>query len=897
MQDLNILYSNINSFIKKKTVINHYIQTNDIHCALFVETKTRESSAINYQNWNIIHQPGNVVNTNLRGGSLIQLHPCFKLNKTNPPAINNALNSCLHITTPFLDDRLHIFLTYIHPMSLIEENIFIKAALCKYAIVIGDFNVCNNRKKKQLDKFIKTTNFEIYKTEPTFIMPNNEDSTPDLILYTNNLKNNFKKVTVIPDLGADHLGIQIQFDMQSPPTPCAQSTKFKFHRCKVDRVNAEIVNYISSNREVNKDHINEFATKLAKSILANSPRSENKYYTYELPPFIIKQIKLKRKLYREYRLNKDPIIKRQLNELSKGIHIMVQQFNNSKWVQACKEINDSHGKKFYSKVNQLTRYRSKAAISSIREDDKEFSTDEEKAHLFEKHYKKAFTPENSSQYNQNNKEAVDKWYTGFFNQIPSIPNIKTDENEYFEILSNQKDTSPGHDSMPWTVLKKLSYSIHEHIINIFNYCLNKCYFPGIWKTGDVIVIHKPNTDPKIASNYRPITLLPVLGKLFEKIIRKMLLESTSSYIPVFQYGFKAQNSTTHPLTILTSNVETARLNHQHTSALFLDINKAFDSVWHEGLLYKLAKMGTPDFLIHLTRQFLEGRFLKVRINNTYSDTFKPLQGVPQGSPLSPLLYNLYCYDIYQPRKPNRYILQYADDTALVAHGHNLDQTIGIMQDLVEEVQGWFQKWRLKPNPKKSQFMIFYHNHKPTSPTVNLINTVIKPSQTIKYLGVQIDNKINFKNHLSITKKKVITRAKYFRSLTYKNQGINIRTASKIYKSICRPLLEYAHPILINCNNIAKKIMQTAETSALRVITKMRHPSNPIHNPPNPLLYEKTGIVPINSRIAELNRRFAKRPQNLRILNEMSITRKENKSRFKRPQNTTIQILTKLFSEG
>lgn len=299
MQDLNIIYANINSYIRKKTVINHFIQQNNIHCGLFVETKTRETSAVNYQNWNTVHHPGNIVNTNIRGGSLIQLHPDFKMIRANSPAINNVLNDCLHVAIPFLNEKLHIFLAYIHPTSMIEDPIFTKAALCKYAIIIGDFNVNNNRKKKQLDRFLCTTNFDIYRTEPTFIMPNNEDSTPDLILYTKNLENNFKKVSVTPDLGSDHLSIHIQFNMQSPPILSTQTIKYRFHKCKIEQVNSEMESYVNNHSEVNNEHVSEFATKLAKTILENTPKAENNYYTYELPPFIIKQLKLKRKLYRE----------------------------------------------------------------------------------------------------------------------------------------------------------------------------------------------------------------------------------------------------------------------------------------------------------------------------------------------------------------------------------------------------------------------------------------------------------------------------------------------------------------------------------------------------------------------------------------------------------------------
>ncbi|KAL3274765.1 hypothetical protein HHI36_020450 [Cryptolaemus montrouzieri] len=105
---------------------------------------------------------------------------------------------------------------------------------------------------------------------------------------------------------------------------------------------------------------------------------------------------------------------------------------------------------------------------------------------------------------------------------------------------------------------------------------------------------------------------------------------------------------------------------------------------------------------------------------------------------------------------------------------------------------------------------------------------------------------------------MIARAKHFRCLTYNNQGIDMKTATVIYKSICRPIIEYGHPLYANCRESVIKILEVAETTSLRAITKMRHPNNPLHNPPNHLLYQRTKIEPIRERIKKLNTKFIQR---------------------------------------
>lgn len=298
---------------------------------------------------------------------------------------------------------------------------------------------------------------------------------------------------------------------------------------------------------------------------------------------------------------------------------------------------------------------------------------------------------------------------------------------------------------------------------------------------------------------------------------------------------------------------------------------------------------------------LNKRELKVRINNKFSRQVAPHQGLPQGSPLSPHLYNVYCHDIYNDPhtdpiifNPNNYILQFADDTALVAHSSNIEATVNNLQHLMAQTEIWFNKWRLKTNPNKSQFIIFNHNPDERFPKVNINNYEIKAQTIIKYLGVHFDQKLNFNHHTKVTKKKCQTRAKHFRALTYRNKGINTKTAAHIYISICRPLLEYAHPIYINCRPPAIKNLQTAETTALRSITRMRHHRNQLHNPPNSLLYERTQITPIPDRINALTNKLTSRTDYADTIEPLCIKRPENHhSKYKFPTKTILEEITKL----
>lgn len=844
----------------RKHLINNFIEQNNISCSLFVESKIDETHNVNYNDWTTFTKIGHKIQ-NIRGGSIIQCHPSLHARRDNPPAIRNQMNEVTHFTTPFQNEKLHIFLVYFHPNSTLEETVFTKASLYKYSIIIGDFNATTKKKLDQINEFVKNSKFSKAETGPTFIMSNNQDSTPDLLLYTENIKSNIVKVELIPDLAPDHLGMVVDIDMQLEPHEQTEKITYNYKLSNILKINKELELFIENNENTpfSEQYIEDFNRKLSETIRKHTPVKKRHIFLHELPPYIIKLIKHKRKIYREYCKNPNPHFKKELNNYNKNIQRMIQQYRENNWIAACNKINELKGKNFYNEVKKLSKYKQFPNIPNLIENNKEYITDQEKAQLFAEHYVRRYKFGEDDNYDKNAKTMIDEWYKKYFsNQIHPRERTTLEHADYYQQLHNSKNSSPGKDNIPWIILKRLDEKIHLHIIKIFEFCINEGIFPEIWKTGQIINIPKSNSNKQRVGNYRPITLLPVLGKLYEKVIKTMLTPHIEQHIPNFQFGFRKERSTIHPLTILVSNAQNATLKSYKTSAISLDIEKAFDSIWHKALLYKLYKLGVPTDLIKLCKQFLENRKLEVKVGTSTSDYFCPEQGTPQGSPLSTLLFNIFCHDIILETSNDLYILQFADDTILITHAKTVAKCVKKLQDLLEYIQNWFKKWRMKINIEKSQFIIFDHRISTTSPTLQLEGKTIQPAASIKYLGVQIDNKLNFNLHTKNLKKKAISRAKHFSKLTYRKQGISTITAAKIYKTICRPLIEYAHPIFNNCKRPAVRNIEVAETKALRTITRMRHPNNVLYNPPNDLLYSSTNIEPIRTRLNTLLNRFVEK---------------------------------------
>ena len=202
---------------------------------------------------------------------------------------------------------------------------------------------------------------------------------------------------------------------------------------------------------------------------------------------------------------------------------------------------------------------------------------------------------------------------------------------------------------------------------IFKKSIRSSYYPDIWKKSNVIPVHKKN-DKRLVNNYRPISLLPVFGKIFEKIIFNKIYNylSKDNLLNPNQSGFRPSDSCINQLLAITHEIfEAFDCNPSlEVRSVFLDISKAFDNVWHKGLIYKIKSMGISGELLNLLENYLSGRYQRVVLNGQTSSWTPVLAGVPQGSILGPLLFLIYINDLPNEFQSNAKL--FADDTSLFA---------------------------------------------------------------------------------------------------------------------------------------------------------------------------------------------------------------------------------------
>ena len=312
----------------------------------------------------------------------------------------------------------------------------------------------------------------------------------------------------------------------------------------------------------------------------------------------------------------------------------------------------------------------------------------------------------------------------------------------------------------------------------FNKCIDEQRIPDEWKSATVVPIHKKGS-VHVANNYRPVSLTCIMCKIYEKILRRHLLEHVESLISTKQHGFMKNRS------CLSNILETLDIANEYLAEgncadiLYFDFKNAFDSVPHNRLITKLESYGLPSELLNIIRDFLTDRKMKVRVGDAYSSVKQVTSGVPQGSVLGPLLFLLFVNDI--PDSIKGFIVMFADDVKIVAD----PRYCSVVQEDLNKLNEWEQLWGLDFNVEKCKVL---HLGKG-----NPLNQYVFGGEELSIvneesdLGVIFCDTLGFQNQIQ----KSISKAKS--AIGWLSRAIisrDVYVMKSLYKSIIRPHLEY-----------------------------------------------------------------------------------------------------------
>ena len=396
----------------------------------------------------------------------------------------------------------------------------------------------------------------------------------------------------------------------------------------------------------------------------------------------------------------------------------------------------------------------------------------------------------------------------------------TEKDIVFHIRKLNVNKANGHDNISARILKICDDSIALPLFLIYKKCLNEKLFPKKWKKANVIPIHKKN-EKNNYSNYRPVSLLPICGKIFEKILFDNLYPYifNNNSIHDKQSGYRRGDSTVKQLLSITHEIYKAFDKGHEIRAVFLDISKAFDKVWTQGLIFKLKKIGIEGEMLDILCSFLEDRQQRVTLDGENSDWVDIEAGVPQGSILGPILFLIYINDLIEVVSSD--IRIFADDTFIF---RIVDATSSeeLIKDL-EAITRWSVQWKLEFNPSlsKQAIEVLFSNKRTKTKLDPLIfnGFLIKQLEETLHLGLKIDSNLDYKLHIE---KKLAKSRSGLGLMRQLKKWVSHEVLVNIYVMYIRPNFDYADIIYHKAENINETFYKDNSNLQMKQIEQIQY---------------------------------------------------------------------------
>ena len=674
-----------------------------------------------------------------------------------------------------------------------------------HVVILGDINI---NTKDNLDK-----NTQDYKNtllslglRNTINLPTRITETSDTILdhvVTNvNAKTIFSGV-VTQDV-SDHLPICAVLNLAVKRPLSSFVYKRKFSRKKKDdfvnllctQINEESV--FAANSQASQDeklekvifHL-QHASNQVFPIIQLSNRESKKRRKSWMSTGILKSMDRRDELFKKWLKTRDSASRKAYNKCRNRVNRVIKAAQRLADANSIKN-SQSDVKKFWKNLNRITKRKSKndstLPISLKVNDTKSINDAQSIANHMNHHFvEKGYNLASKLPYsNRNILQSMGPRNPNkmVFKRITSSEVVNTGED------LNDKMTT-GSDDIPSILIKWAIYILAPILADIFNACINLGKYPEILKTAKVTPLHKKG-DSDVVDNFRPISILTQINKIFEKLIhgRLMTFLNKHSILSNNQFGFRKGHNTSHAINHLNEQVIKSLEKKKVCALLFIDLKAAFDTINHELLIKKLDHYGIRDNILDLLASYLHERKQFIKSGDIESSILIVLCGVPQGSVIGPLLFIIYINDI-----PDSCALEsslYADDAALLLADENVKRLKRTVNRELKFFDDWLISNKLTLNLIKTNYMLISNTNVLTDKDRKKFKLTIRKYtlhevDRIKYLGVILDNKLNWNYHIAY----LVTKLSQVAGMLYKTRDIlPLKSRIMVYNSLAGSYLNY-----------------------------------------------------------------------------------------------------------
>lgn len=821
MNFLNIVFWNANGLAQHTLEVKNFLSSNQIDILLVSETHFTSKHHFcipQYDFYHVMHPSGMA-----RGGSGILIKQSIKHHQGTH--YSSDIIQATNIIVESMQGPLTVSSIYSPPKHTIKKENYINffKTLGSKFIACGDYNAkhtiwgsrLNTPKGRQLYWAIKELNLRVISPYSPTYWPSDLNKTPDLIDFcvSKGISAGSEKCFSSHDLSSDHTPVFLSLHAQHIP----QDQKCKLHN---NKTNWHYFRYLVSktlhqNLPLKSDQDISYAVdhlvQTIQSASWNSTPKKSFIESYKYPAFIQRKVKEKRKAKKRWQKTKSPENKRKLNKATADLQKLLKCVDNNHIEQEIQNLGPTKSTDYSLwKITKKLKNEPKINYPIRKSGNSWTKSNLEKAYTFANHLYDVFTP--------NSSEEPPKCLETFLNEphqldLPIKKISKAEVSHAIKILKPGK--APGYDLITPKILKELPKEGTDFITFIFNACLKRCFIPPQWKVAQVTMIQKPGKPSDQVKSYRPISLLPIISKVFESLFLKRLMPiiEENNLIPNHQFGFRKNHGTTEQIHRLVETINSAFESKQYCTSAFLDISQAFDKVWHEGLLYKARKLLPINYYL-LIKSYIQKRMFFVQEADEMSDLKSVRAGVPQGSVMGPILYILFTSDL--PQTENAVVGTFADDTAVLAVNKNPQIASNMLQTYLNTLCEWLKHWRIKPNETKSIHVTFTLNHG-NCPPVQMNEVQLPQANEAKYLGLYLDKKLTWKTHIKIKRKACDIQLQKMNFLIGPNSKLSLENKILIYKCIIKPIWTYGIQLWGTASHTTIKLLQQLQSKTLRKI--------------------------------------------------------------------------------
>lgn len=671
---------------------------------------------------------------------------------------------------------------------------------------------------RELLKSIQDNNLHYLSTgQPTY-WPTDRRKLPDLLDFCviKGISERYIKAESNLDLSSDHSPVIVTYSSKVltrslPPTLHSKRTNWEYFREIIQekvQLNIPLKTDIDLFNAV--EHLNQ---TLQDAAWEATPDNEEQGTLDRCPLIIRQKIAEKRRLRRIWQNSRSPRDKTNFNNAAQNLKIFLKQHKNQEIQNylSCLTPYEATDASLWRATKRLKRPT--MFIPPIRLPDGSWArSDEEKATAFANHMSTVLQPLPRT-CTVEEEQTIYHTLAEPLEAQPSLKPVKVKQ-VITVVKSLNSHKAPGYDLLTAGLLKQLPEKGFKLITYIFNAVLRLKIFPEQWKVAQILMIPKPGKNPEDITSYRPISLLPVVSKLFEKLllqkIQTMLAEKNT--LPQHQFGFREGHGTIEQVHRIVTKINHDFNLKRYCTAVFLDIRQAFDKVWHTGLLYKIRR-DLPQ-MYEIIKSYLDGRTFQIKLREVLTDLYLISSGVPQGSILGPVLYLIYTADL--PTTPQTLSATYADDTAVLASHSDPRVASNYLQNILNKIHTWLQLWRIQVNETKSVQTTFTLRRE-TCPPVTLNGEPIPQQDNVKYLGIHLDRRLTWKTHIMKKRMQLGLKFRQMYWLIGRTSSLSLENKLLLYKTIIKPIWTYGLQLWGSASNSNLEIIQRFQNKVVRTI--------------------------------------------------------------------------------